>query len=97
PRRAGVGAPLRFDVGDPEAARVGVRTFVERAGGVDALVNNAAIVRPSLLVSPTDEDVEAVVRTKVLGVLACTRAVLAPMLAQRSGVIVNVGSAAAAN
>jgi len=93
----GSGVLLPFDVGDPEAARAGVRTFVERTGGVDALVNNAAIVRPSLLVSAADEDVEAVVRTNVLGVLACTRAALAPMLAQRSGVIVNVGSVAAAS
>jgi len=93
----GSGVLLPFDVGDPEAVRAGVRTFVERTGGVDALVNNAAIVRPSLLVSASDEDVEAVVRTNVLGVLACTRAVLAPMLAQRRGVIVNIGSVAAAN
>ena len=93
----GSGVLLPFDVGDPEAARAGVGTFVERTGGVDALVNNAAIVRPSLLVSAADEDVEAVVRTNVVGVLNCTRAALAPMLAQRSGVIVNVGSVAAAN
>ena len=63
----GAATLLRFDVGDPEAVRSAFDAFAERTGGIDALVNNAAIVRPSLLVSAGDEDVEAVVRTNILG------------------------------
>ena len=60
-------------------------------------MNNAAIVRPSLLVSAGDEDIEAVVRTNILGTIACTRAALGRMLAQRRGVILNIGSVAASS
>lgn len=88
---------LRFDVGDPEAVRSAFDAFAERTGGIDALVNNAAIVRPSLLVSAGDEDVEALVRTNILGTIACTRAALGRMLAQRRGVILNIGSVVASS
>jgi len=87
---------LPFDVGDAGAPAAAIRGFVDRTGGLDALVNNAAIVRPSLLISAEDTDVDAVLRTNVAGVMACTRAALEPMLRQRRGVIVNVGSVAAA-
>jgi 3-oxoacyl-[acyl-carrier protein] reductase len=94
--RVGVnGLLLPFDVRDSAGAAVGVQAFVERTGGLDALVNNAAIVRPSLLFSASDEDIDAVIRTNVTGVIACTRAALAPMLRQRRGVILNVSSVAA--
>ena len=89
------GILLKFDVQDPAAVAAGVQAFVERTGGLDALVNNAAIVRPSLLVSASDEDIDAMIRTNVSGLIACTRAALAPMLRQRRGVILNVSSVAA--
>jgi 3-oxoacyl-[acyl-carrier protein] reductase len=89
------GILLKFDVQDPAAVAAGVETFVERTGGLDALVNNAAIVRPSLLFSASDEDIDAMIRTNVTGLIACTRAALTPMLRQRRGVILNVSSVAA--
>jgi 3-oxoacyl-[acyl-carrier protein] reductase len=86
---------LPFDVGDSAAVSRAVETFVGRTGGIDALVNNAAINRPSLLVSACDDDIDAVVRTNVIGPLACIRAAIPAMLRQRRGVIVNVGSVVA--
>jgi 3-oxoacyl-[acyl-carrier protein] reductase len=73
----------------------GVEEFVERTGGIDGLVNNAGINRPSLLVTASDTDILAMAATNFLGSIACTRAVLPAMLRQRRGVIVNVSSIAA--
>jgi 3-oxoacyl-[acyl-carrier protein] reductase len=89
------GVLLRFDAGDPAAVASSVAAFVEIAGGVDALVNNAAVNRPALLVSTTDDDIELMLRTNIVGPLACARAVLPTMIRQRSGVILNVSSVAA--
>lgn len=86
---------VRFDAGDAAATASSIAAFVERTGGVDALVNNAAMNRPALLVSARDDDIEAVLRTNVIGPIACARAVLPAMLRQRSGVILNVSSVAA--
>ena len=86
---------LRFDVGDASAVSAAFQEFAHRAGGIDALVNNAGIIRPSLLATAPVEDVGEVVRTNLLGTILCTRAALRPMLTQRSGVILNVSSVAA--
>jgi 3-oxoacyl-[acyl-carrier protein] reductase len=86
---------LPFDVSDAAAVARAVELFVKETGGIDALVNNAAINLPSLLVSSTDDDVSAMVRTNLIGPMFCTRAVLPVMLRQRSGVILNVSSVAA--
>ena len=87
---------LRFDVSDAAAIARGVDEFVEFAGGIDGLVNNAGINLPSLLVTATDADVASMVSTNLVGPILATRAVLPVMLRQRSGVIVNVSSVAAA-
>jgi 3-oxoacyl-[acyl-carrier protein] reductase len=86
---------LRFDVGDSNAVSGAFEEFERRAGGIDALVNNAGIVRPSLLASAPDDDVAEVVRTNLFGTIVCTRAALRPMMTQRHGVILNVSSVAA--
>ena len=86
---------IRFDVGDGAAVGRGVDEFVEFAGGIDGLVNNAAVNCASLLVTASDADITAMVTTNLVGPILCTRAVLPAMLKQRSGVIVNISSVAA--
>ena len=86
---------LQFDVADSTAVSTAFEAFERRAGAIDALVNNAGIIRPSLLASARDADVDEVLRINLSGTIVCTRAVLRPMLAQRSGVILNVSSTAA--
>ena len=87
--------PLEFDVGDAEAVARGVAAFAVFAGGIDGLVNNAGINRPSLLVSASDADIAATIATNLVGPIMCTRAVIPAMLEARRGVIVNVSSVAA--
>ena len=88
-------APLEFDVGDAEAVARGVEAFAGLAGGIDGLVNNAGINRPSLLVAASDADIAATIATNLVGPILCTRAVIPAMLEARRGVIVNVSSVAA--
>jgi 3-oxoacyl-[acyl-carrier protein] reductase len=88
--------PLRFDVRDPAAVAGAVAAFRARFGGLDGWVNNAAVSRPALLVAAEDEALREQVEVNVIGPLACARAVLPVMLEQRSGVILNVSSVAAA-
>jgi 3-oxoacyl-[acyl-carrier protein] reductase len=88
-------APLEFDVGDADAVARGVDAFAAFAGGIDGLVNNAGINRPSLLVTASDADIAATIATNLVGPIVCTRAVIPAMLEARRGVIVNVSSVAA--
>lgn len=61
-------------------------------GTVDALVNNAGIAVPGLLVDADPEALAREVDTNLLGPLLCTRRVLGPMLDAGRGDIVFVSS-----
>lgn len=75
--------------GDVEAL---IKTVLDKFSQVDILVNNAGITRDTLLMRMQDEDWDAVLQTNLTGTMYCTRAVMRPMLRQRSGRIINISS-----
>jgi 3-oxoacyl-[acyl-carrier protein] reductase len=82
----------RVDVVDHAAVRAAVKEVVEKLGRVDILVNNAGITRDNLLLRMKPEDFDLVLSINLKGTFNYTSAVLAPMLKQRAGRIVNVAS-----
>jgi NAD(P)-dependent dehydrogenase (short-subunit alcohol dehydrogenase family) len=83
------------DVTDAGEVQSAVTEIVDRMGRVDILVNNAGtcIHRPALEVTP--EEWRSVMDVNVDGVWHCAQAFGRQMVAQRSGVIVNIGSISA--
>jgi 3-oxoacyl-[acyl-carrier protein] reductase len=61
-------------------------------GRVDVLVNNAGVTRDNLLMRMTDEEWDFVLNTNLKGAFHFTRALSRPMLKQRCGRIINIGS-----
>lgn len=86
------GMLLPADVADPQAVSQAVSDLVRQTGRLDVLVNNAGITADQLSVRMGDDDWTSVVQTNLTGSFYCTRAVLRPMLRQRSGRIIMVGS-----
>jgi 3-oxoacyl-[acyl-carrier protein] reductase len=82
------------DVRRPEDVQRLFDDTVAAFGKVDILVNNAGVTRDSLLLRMSEEQWDEVMETNLRSVFLCTRAVLRPMLRQRWGRIINVGSAA---
>jgi NAD(P)-dependent dehydrogenase (short-subunit alcohol dehydrogenase family) len=80
------------DVTEPRQVQRAVEEVLSRLGQVDVLVNNAGtcIHRPALEV--TEEEWRSVMDVNVDGVWHCSQAFGRQMVAQRSGVIVNIGS-----
>lgn len=66
-----------------------------RWGCVDILINNAGILRDKLLMFLSESDWDAVVDTNLKGTYLCSRAVLKPMIGNRSGRIINIVSPSA--
>jgi NAD(P)-dependent dehydrogenase (short-subunit alcohol dehydrogenase family) len=87
--------PVAADVTDPGEVQQAVIEIVDRLGRVDILVNNAGtcIHRPALDV--TAEEWRSVMDVNVDGVWHCSQAFGRQMVAQRGGVIVNIGSISA--
>ena len=86
---------LRMDVTDPESVASGIRSAIDRFGGLDILVNNAGIHGPSV---PTwelsDQDWQVVLAIDLTGVFYCCREALRHMRPRRYGRIVNIASIA---
>jgi 3-oxoacyl-[acyl-carrier protein] reductase len=82
------------DVSDAAAASGVVDAVLKHWGRLDVLVNNAGIVRDTLLLRMSDDDWDRVLDSNVRSAFLCTRAALRSMLRQRVGRIVNVASIA---
>ena len=80
------------DVGDEEAVSAAVARVLEQSGRVDILVNNAGITRDGLMMRMKTDDWQSVLDLNLGGVFLCSRAVIRPMLKQRSGRIINITS-----
>jgi 3-oxoacyl-[acyl-carrier protein] reductase len=84
----------RVDVRNAHGCTEVVERVVERCGRIDVLVNNAGLVRDSLLGLLGEDDVRTVLETNVGGVFNVTRAVVPHMIARRAGKIINISSVA---
>ncbi len=68
--------------------------IIARAGRIDVLVNNAGILKPSLLEDLSEADWDSHFDVNSKGVLFCCQAVLPDMRARKAGSIVNIASIA---
>lgn len=83
------------DVSDERAVNEAVQVATEKFGGVDILVNNAAIWRMNNLFWETSIDMwHKLIEVNVMSVVYCTNAVLPKMMENGYGRIVNVASVA---
>ena len=79
-------------VGSAENARAIAAAAIKAFGRIDILVNNAGIALPGLLTEFSDDEVETVFRTNLLGPYALLRAVWPHMRQQGYGRVLNVSS-----
>ena len=83
---------LSADVTSAGELQAAVRAALDTFGRIDILVNNAGIARDQLLMRMKPEEWDAVIATNLTAAYSCTQAVLRPMLRQRWGRVINVGS-----
>ena len=80
------------DLSDVDAAVRLVHEAWDAFGGLDCLVNNAAVGKRKLLTDHTAEDLDVVMRTNFMSPIRMNLAVLPRMLGRGRGTIVNVAS-----
>lgn len=69
-----------------------INEVVKDFSRIDILVNNAGITRDTLLMRMTEDQWDAVIAVNLKSVFNLTKAVLQPMLKQKSGSIINMSS-----
>jgi 3-oxoacyl-[acyl-carrier protein] reductase len=88
----GAARAFKLDVANEDEVKAVAKAVVEQYGKVDILVNNAGITRDQLAMRMKRADWDAVLNTNLTGAFLCTQAVIAPMLKQRWGRIINISS-----
>ena len=91
--RPGSASVFAADVADPAAVRAMMTAVRERHGGIDFLINNAAIIRDRTIAKMSAAEWDAVIGVNLTGVFLCCQEGLAIM--RDGGAIVSLGSIAA--
>ncbi len=93
-QHAGLAKAYAVDVADRSAVASMAEQILADFSRVDILVNNAGVTRDGLSMRLSEEDWDIVVDTNLKGVFNCIQAFERPMIKQRSGRIINIGSVA---
>lgn len=83
---------VQADIGKPADVERLFGEVTARLGQVSVLVNNAGIVRDTLLVRMGLDDWDAVIETDLRSAYLCTKAVMRSMMKARWGRIINISS-----
>lgn len=85
-------AHVRWDLSDIDSLKSLVDTIVQHHGNPYALVNNAAIGIDGLLPTMHNRDIEELIRTNLTAPIVLPKFAVRPMLARRSGRVINISS-----
>jgi 3-oxoacyl-[acyl-carrier protein] reductase len=83
---------IALDVTDDAAVSKAPGEIVEKHGRLDIVVSNAGITRDQLLMRMKREDWDAVLATNLTATFTLTQAAIRPMLKQKGGRIIVIGS-----
>lgn len=94
----GAATAMQVDVSDPDSAKAMADRTLEEFGGIDYLINNAAIfggMKLDLLLTVPWDYYKQFMSVNLDGALVCTRAVYKKMAKRGGGAIINQSSSAA--
>lgn len=86
------GFGLVLNVAETEGCDAAVKTVIDTFSRLDILVNNAGITRDTLVMRMKDDQFDDVLNTNLTGAFRLARAVIRPMMRQKSGRIIQIGS-----
>jgi 3-oxoacyl-[acyl-carrier protein] reductase len=81
-----------IDVSDEDQIKAAIKSVLSQHGKVDILVNNAGITRDQLVMRMKRADWDSVLNTNLTSAYLCIQQVIASMLKQRWGRIINITS-----
>ena len=92
---SGPAMALQLDVADKTSVHTAVERILEAWGRIDVWVNSAGVFCACCIADTPDlGEWERIVAVNLTGMFLCCQAVARPMIAQKSGIIVNISSIA---
>src|ERR1700733_15007358 len=88
----GKASAFPLDVADEEQVKTAFKAALGQLGKVDILINNAGITRDQLVMRMKRADWDSVLNTNLTSAYLCVQQVIASMLKQRWGRIINITS-----
>lgn len=82
----------KADVSKSEDADKLTKVAIESFGRIDVLVNNAGITRDGLIMRMDEDAWDLVLKINLKGTFLMSKAVVRPMLKQKSGAVINIAS-----
>jgi len=83
---------LQADVSNLTDVNKMINSILKTFGHIDVLINNAGISSNNILLDETEENINNVISTNVLGTINCTKAVYSHMVGNNKGNIINMSS-----
>ena len=88
----GYGIIIQGDISSFEKCKIIVEEALKTMGKIDILVNNAGISQIGLFMEATEEEIQRIVSTNLLGAMYLTKHVLKEMISRKNGSIINISS-----
>lgn len=88
----GEGRGLVLNVTDNDSIAAMFATITAEHGAVDILVNNAGITRDNLFMRMKEDEWDDIINTNLSSIYKISKAVMRPMMKNRFGRIINIGS-----
>ena len=88
----GYGIIIKGDISSFEKCNIIVEETLKIMGKIDILVNNAGISNIGLFMDATEEEIQKIISTNLLGAMYLTKHVLKDMISRKSGNIINISS-----
>jgi 3-oxoacyl-[acyl-carrier protein] reductase len=83
---------VKADIRNANEVDEAFKSFIDKFGRIDFLINNASIIEDNFLALMSFEQWNNVISTNLVGTFNCARAAVRNMLAHKSGSIINIGS-----
>jgi 3-oxoacyl-[acyl-carrier protein] reductase len=83
---------FKSDASDYAQAESLISDVIEVFGKIDILINNAGITKDTLMLRMSEEQWDQVIQVNLKSVFNLTKHILKPMMKERSGSIINMGS-----
>lgn len=83
---------VQADISNASEVNVMIKSVIKTFGHIDVLINNAGVCGYNLLIDETENSIQNIINTNLIGTINCTKEYVSHMLSRECGKIINISS-----